>query len=145
VDQGRQYFAGLDCLNMYRGQPSSSGATGFISTFSTRDFLLQMGAAAKLAAYDNGPRREDHPVEGETAMSTRSWGAALTVAGALFALSACDTPSRSDFDSLRSQVANLESRVTAAESSAAESAAAADQCTQVCDRAERSFQQSTRK
>jgi len=78
-------------------------------------------------------------------MSTRSWGAALTVAGALFALSACDTPSRNDFDSLSSQVNNLESRVTAAESSSAEAAAAADQCSQVCSRAESTFQQSTRK
>jgi hypothetical protein len=78
-------------------------------------------------------------------MSTRSWGAALTVAGALFALSACDTPNRNDFDSLSSQVTNLESRVTAAEAAAAESAAAADQCTQVCERADRTFQQSTRK
>jgi outer membrane murein-binding lipoprotein Lpp len=78
-------------------------------------------------------------------MSTRPWGAALTVAGALFALSACDTPSRNDFDSLSSQVNNLESRVTAAEASAAQSAAAADECSQVCTRAETMFQQSTRK
>jgi hypothetical protein len=80
-------------------------------------------------------------------MSTRSWGTALMVAGALFALSGCETRRAADdeFESLRSQVTNLESRVTAAEAAAAESAAAADQCTQVCERADRMFQQSTRK
>jgi hypothetical protein len=78
-------------------------------------------------------------------MSTRSWGAALTVAGALFALSACETPTMDDFNDLQNQVNNLDSRVAASEARANEAAAAADQCTQVCERADRMFQQSTRK
>ena len=78
-------------------------------------------------------------------MSTKSWGAALTVAGALFALSGCETPRTDDYDALRSQVANLESRVSAAEASANTAATTADQCTQVCERTESMFQQSLRK
>jgi hypothetical protein len=73
-------------------------------------------------------------------------GAALMVAGALFALSGCETPSPDDdFDTLSSQVSNLESRVTAVEASASEAATTADQCSQVCARTESMFQQSLRK
>jgi hypothetical protein len=78
-------------------------------------------------------------------MSTKSWGAALMVAGALFALSGCETPRTDDMDSLRSQIANLESRVSAAEARANEAATSADQCSQVCERTDRMFQQSLRK
>jgi hypothetical protein len=78
-------------------------------------------------------------------MSTKSWGAALTGAGALFALSGCETPDTGNYDALRDQVANLESRVAAAEASANTAATTADQCTQVCERTEGMFQQSLRK
>jgi hypothetical protein len=78
-------------------------------------------------------------------MSTKSWGAALTVAGALFALSGCETPDTGNYDALSDQVANLESRVAAAEASANTAASTADQCTQVCERTEGMFQQSLRK
>jgi hypothetical protein len=78
-------------------------------------------------------------------MSTKSWGVALTVAGALFALSGCETAGTGDIDDLRSQVANLESRVSAVEASATEAATTADRCTQVCERTESMFQQSMRK
>lgn len=78
-------------------------------------------------------------------MSTKSWGAALMVAGALFALSGCETPRTDDIDSLRSQITNLESRVSAAEARADEAATSADQCSQVCERTESMFQQSLRK
>lgn len=78
-------------------------------------------------------------------MRTRTLGTALTVAGALFALSACETPTMEDFNSLRSEVASLESRVSAAEARANEAAAAADECTQVCERTDRMFQESLRK
>ena len=78
-------------------------------------------------------------------MRTRSLSLALTVAGALAVLSACETPSVEEFNTLQSRVANLETRVSAAEASAAEAAAAANECTQVCERADRMFQQSTRK
>lgn len=69
----------------------------------------------------------------------------LTVTGALFALSACETPSMQDFNALRNQVQNLESRVSAAEARAEEAATAANECTQVCQRTDRMFQQSLRK
>jgi hypothetical protein len=80
-------------------------------------------------------------------MSIKSCGAALMVAGALFALTGCETPARetADVDTLQSQISDLEARVTAAEAAAAESASAADQCSHVCTRAESMFQQSTRK
>jgi hypothetical protein len=78
-------------------------------------------------------------------MSTKSWAAALTVAGALLALGGCETPGTGDYDALRDQVANLESRVAAAEASANQAATTADQCTQVCERTEGMFQQSLRK
>jgi outer membrane murein-binding lipoprotein Lpp len=79
-------------------------------------------------------------------MSTKSWGAALMVAGALFALSGCETPRPDDdLDTLRSQVTDLEARVSAAEASANQAATSADQCSQVCQRTESMFQQSLRK
>ena len=78
-------------------------------------------------------------------MRMRSLSLALTVAGALAVLSACETPTMEDFNSLRSEVTSLESRVSAAEARANEAAAAADQCQQVCERADRMFQQSLRK
>jgi len=78
-------------------------------------------------------------------MRTRTLATALSVVGALFALSACETPSMDDFNSLRNQVANLESRVSAAEARADEAAAAAAECRQVCERTDRMFQQSLRK
>jgi hypothetical protein len=78
-------------------------------------------------------------------MRIKTLGTALTVAGALFALSACETPSMDDFNSLRNEVANLESRVSAAETRANEAATAADECTQVCERTDRMFQESLRK
>lgn len=83
--------------------------------------------------------------KGKLSMSTKSWAAALTVAGALLALSGCETPGTADYDTLRNQVADLEARVTAAEASANEAATTADQCTQVCERTEGMFQQSLRK
>lgn len=78
-------------------------------------------------------------------MRTRTLPTALTVVGVLFALSACETPSMDDFNSLRNQVANLESRVSAAEARADEATAAANECTQVCERTDRMFQESLRK
>ena len=78
-------------------------------------------------------------------MRIRALGSALTVAGALFALSACETPTMDDFNSLRSQVANLESRVSAAEARANEASTAAAECRQVCERTDRMFQESLRK
>jgi outer membrane murein-binding lipoprotein Lpp len=78
-------------------------------------------------------------------MSMKSWGAALMVSGALFALSGCETPGTDDLDNLRSQVSNLEARVNAAEARANEAATTADQCSQVCERTDRMFQQSLRK
>jgi hypothetical protein len=75
----------------------------------------------------------------------RSLSLGLTVAGALAALSGCQTPTMEDFNSLRSEVTSLEARVSAAEARANEAAAAADQCQQVCERADRMFQQSLRK
>jgi hypothetical protein len=78
-------------------------------------------------------------------MKLRTLGTALTLAGAMFALGACETPTMEDFNSLRSQVADLESRVTASETRANEAAAAANECTQVCERTDRMFQQSLRK
>ena len=70
---------------------------------------------------------------------------ALTIAGALALLSACETPTMEDFNSLRSEVSSLESRVSAAEARANEAATAASQCQQVCERADRMFQQGLRK
>ena len=78
-------------------------------------------------------------------MRMRSLSLALTVAGALVALSACQTPTMEDFNGLRSEVASLQSRVSAAEARANEAAAAAGECRQVCERADRMFQQSLRK
>ena len=78
-------------------------------------------------------------------MKLRTLSTALMLAGAVFALSACETPTREDFNSLRSQVSNLESRVAAAEARANEAAAAANECSQKCERADRMFQQSLRK
>jgi chaperonin cofactor prefoldin len=78
-------------------------------------------------------------------MRMRSFSLALTLAGALAALSACETPTMEDFNSLQNEVANLESRVSAAEARANESATAANECTQVCERTDRMFQQSLRK
>jgi hypothetical protein len=75
----------------------------------------------------------------------RSLSLGLTIAGALALLSACQTPTMEDFNSLRSEVASLQSRVSAAEARANEAATAAGQCQQVCERADRMFQQSTRK
>jgi hypothetical protein len=75
----------------------------------------------------------------------RSLSSALTAAGALAVLSGCQTPTMEDFNSLRSEVASLQSRVSAAEARANEAATAASQCQQVCERADRMFQQSTRK
>ena len=78
-------------------------------------------------------------------MRMRSFGLALTVAGAVAALSACETPTMEDFNSLQSEVASLESRVSAAEARANESATAASECRQVCERTDRMFQQNLRK
>ena len=78
-------------------------------------------------------------------MRMRSLSLALTAAGALVLLSACETPTMEDFNSLRSEVASLQSRVSAAEARANEAATAASQCQQVCERADRMFQQSLRK
>jgi hypothetical protein len=78
-------------------------------------------------------------------MRMRSLSLALTVAGALAALSACETPSMEDFNALRSDVTSLEARVSAAEARANEAAASASQCQQVCERADRMFQQGLRK
>jgi hypothetical protein len=76
---------------------------------------------------------------------TKSFGLALTVAGALGVLSACETPTRADFNTLENRVANLESQVSAAEARANDAAASAGQCQQVCERADRMFQQGLRK
>jgi len=70
---------------------------------------------------------------------------ALTVAGTLGVLSACETPTMEDFSALRSEVTSLEARVSAAETRANEAAASAGQCQQVCERADRMFQQGLRK
>ena len=78
-------------------------------------------------------------------MPMRSFALALTVAGALAGLSACETPTMEDFNSLQNEVASLESRVSAAEARANEAATAAGQCQQVCERADRMFQQGLRK
>jgi Alanine-zipper, major outer membrane lipoprotein len=78
-------------------------------------------------------------------MRTRNLSLALTIAGALAMLSACETPTMEDFNSLRSEVDSLETRVSAAEARANEAATAADQCQQVCERADRMFQQGLRK
>ena len=78
-------------------------------------------------------------------MRMRNLSLALTVAGALAALTACQTPTMEDFNGLRSEVASLQSRVSAAEARANEAATAANQCQQVCARADRMFQQGTRK
>ena len=107
-------------------------------------------ATNKSATNENGSRARKGPTQpkGKTAMSTESWGAALIVAGALFALSGCETPRTDDvddLDTLRSQVSDLEARVSAAEASASQAASSADQCSQVCERTESMFQQSLRK
>jgi hypothetical protein len=78
-------------------------------------------------------------------MRMRSFGLVLTVAGALGVLSACETPTMESFNTLESRVDDLESRVSAAEAQASEAAAGADQCQQVCERADRMFQQNLRK
>jgi hypothetical protein len=78
-------------------------------------------------------------------MRTRSFGLVLTVAGTLAVLSAGETPTMENFNTLESRVANLEAQVSAAEGRANEAAAAADQCQQVCERADRMFQQNLRK
>lgn len=78
-------------------------------------------------------------------MRMRSFSVALMVAGALAGLSACETPTMEDFNSLRSEVSSLEARVSAAEARANEAATAAGQCQEVCERADRMFQQSLRK
>ena len=78
-------------------------------------------------------------------MRVRSFGLALTVAGVLAVLSACETPTMEDFNTLESRVANLEAQASAAEARADEAAAAAGQCQQVCERADRMFQQGLRK
>jgi hypothetical protein len=75
----------------------------------------------------------------------KSGGAALMVAGAVFALSGCETPATEDLDNLRTQVASLEARVGAAAARANEAATTADQCSQVCERTDRMFQLSLRK
>jgi multidrug resistance efflux pump len=78
-------------------------------------------------------------------MRMRSFGLVLTVAGALAVLSACETPTMENFNTLESRVTSLEAQVSAAEARANEAAAAADQCQQVCERADRMFQQNLRK
>jgi hypothetical protein len=78
-------------------------------------------------------------------MQMRRFGLVLTVAGALAVLSACDTPTRADFNALRSEVTSLEARVSAAETRSNEAAASASQCQEVCQRADRMFQQGLRK
>ena len=78
-------------------------------------------------------------------MRMKTVSLALTIAGALALLSACETPTMEDFNSLRSEVSSLESRVSAAEAWANEAATAASQCQQVCERADRMFQQGLRK
>jgi hypothetical protein len=77
--------------------------------------------------------------------SMRSFGLALTVVGALGALSACETPTREQFNTLQNRVTSLESQVSAAEARANQAASSADQCQQVCARADRMFQQGLRK
>ena len=77
--------------------------------------------------------------------SMRSFGLTLTVAGAVGALSACETPTREQFNTLENRVASLESQVSAAEARANQAATTADECTQVCQRTDRMFQQSLRK
>jgi hypothetical protein len=83
--------------------------------------------------------------KGKLSMRMRSFGLALTVAGALAVLSACETPTMENFNTLESRVTSLEAQVSAAEARANEAAAAADQCQQVCERADRMFQQNLRK
>jgi hypothetical protein len=78
-------------------------------------------------------------------MMTTSLRIGLTVAAATFALGACQTPTMEDFNALKSEVASLQSRVSAVETTATGAAAAADECQQVCERADRMFQQSMRK
>jgi hypothetical protein len=77
--------------------------------------------------------------------SMRRFGLAVTVAGALGALSACETPTLEDFNTLEGRVSDLESQVSAAEARANDAAASADQCQQMCQRADRMFQQGLRK
>ena len=80
-------------------------------------------------------------------MRPRTFGTALTVAGALFALSACVSPD--EVASLDDRVGALENRVNASEARAAQAEAAANQCTATCqdveERTERMFQQSMTK
>lgn len=80
-------------------------------------------------------------------MRTKTLGTALTVAGALFALSACVSPD--EVSSLEDRVGELERRANAAEARASELEAAANQCTATCEevqtRTERMFQESMRK
>jgi hypothetical protein len=83
--------------------------------------------------------------KGKLSMRLRSFGLTLTVVGALAVLSACETPTMEDFNTLESRVDNLEAQVSAAEAQASEAAAGADQCQQVCERADRMFQQNLRK
>jgi hypothetical protein len=78
-------------------------------------------------------------------MRMRSLSLALTAAGAVALLSACQTPTMEDFNSLRNEVASLQTRVSAAEARTNEAATAARQCQEVCQRADRMFQQSLRK
>jgi hypothetical protein len=89
--------------------------------------------------------REAATGKGKLSMRMTSLSLALTVGGTLAMLSACDTPTRADFNALRSDVTSLEARVSAAETRANEAAASASQCQQVCERADRMFQQGLRK
>ena len=116
----------------------------FYCCFPSRYFLLNMAAAGKPPANDSERLGRCHS-KGEPLMRKRSLSLVLTVAGAVAALSACQTPTMEDFNSLRSEVASLQSRVSAAEARGNEAATAANRCQQVCERADRMFQQSTRK
>jgi hypothetical protein len=105
-----------------------------------------MRLRAKLPANDSERLGRLPQRKGKLSMrQMRSFGLALTVVGALGALSACETPTREQFNTLQNRVASLESQVSAAQTRANDAAASAGQCQQVCERADRMFQQGVRK
>src|SRR5690606_1798988 len=87
------------------GRPLAHGTSRqalFITLFSAR----HTSRDRVVPPTTNEVSGRDHTFKrGKRSMRTRTLATALSVVGALFALSACETPSMDDFNSLRNQVA----------------------------------------
>jgi Alanine-zipper, major outer membrane lipoprotein len=73
----------------------------------------------------------------------------LTIAAALFTLSACQSVTKDDLARVEDEVASLRTQVDAANAKAADAQTAASQCTQTCqetqEKTQRMYEQSLRK